>query len=331
MKKYMRRSTKIRIIATVLVFIVLFAACGITTYVLIRNLRVEYDGKISDLNEEILSNKRNVLVTTKNIKPGDIINHDNTISKTIYSSFDANLYMSENDFGVVSLVDIPVDTAIQNNMITEHVVDQTLREEEFTSIYLNSNLRMNDVVDIRIVFPNGENYIVLSKKSIKNLSLSDLRCFLWIDEEETLLMSSAIVDAYLNKSALLYTAKYIEPNIQDKSIVTYTPSKEVIELIKRDPNIVSVASKYLSEKLRNEFDNRMNNFKNLNEYSDIVFKNYIGNTNSSESEADTNSESEQNNYQFVNPELENENTTDSNDYYDNVEVEENNMEDMYDD
>lgn len=282
----MRRSTKIRIVNTILIVSILVISCGVTAFVFIRNLRSDYDSKIDDLNQELASNKRNVLLVTKNIKSGDVINQDNTVSSTIYSSLDQNLFISQNDFGTVSLVDIPVDAAIQKFMITDTIVDDSLREEEFTSIYLNSNLQKNDFVDIRIAFPNGENYIVASKKAIKDFSLADCRCFLWLNEEEILLLSSALVDAYLNEGTLVYTAKYIEPNIQNASISTYTPRQSVIDLIKKDPNIVSIASEYLSDMLREEIDIRLDAFMSQHSNNAIQFKDYMYNSSEISDESD---------------------------------------------
>ena len=72
-------------------------------------------------------------------------------------------------------------------------------------------------------------------------------------------MSSAIVDAYLYSGAYLYCTKYIEPTLQEASIVNYQPSLASQELIQNNPNIVEVAEKALSQTLRKELENRLAN------------------------------------------------------------------------
>ena len=91
----MRRSTKIRIITTILIVSVLIISCGVTAFVFIRNLRSDYDSKIDNLNQEIASNKRNVLLVTKDIKSGDVITQDNTVSSTIISGHSSGCSYTE--------------------------------------------------------------------------------------------------------------------------------------------------------------------------------------------------------------------------------------------
>ncbi len=63
-------------------------------------------------------------------------------------------------------------------------------------------------------------------------------------------MSAAIVDASLYHGSKLYMTKYIEPNIQEASIITYTPSVSILSLIENDPNIVNRCSQVLNKEVR---------------------------------------------------------------------------------
>ena len=115
----------------------------------------------------------------------------------------------------------------------------------------------NDTVDVRIFFPNGESYVVLSKKVMKEYVQETASVFLWMDEEEQLRMSAAIVDAALYPGAKLYVTKYIEPNIQEASVITYTPSLPILSLIEDDPNIVARCSQKLNKDVRKALENRL--------------------------------------------------------------------------
>lgn len=130
-----------------------------------------------------------------------------------------------------------------------------LREHAYTFIEMTDRLKPGDYVDIRIQFGNGLDYIVLAKKRVLDCSLYDetLRTnnciWLEVSEEEILLLSSAVVDAYYNDTARIYAIQYVSKS-QSKAIVTYPENEIVHELIREDPNVVLVASKRLTNKLR---------------------------------------------------------------------------------
>jgi hypothetical protein len=223
-----------------------------------------YEKEISERDTLIESVKKTVYEAVVKIPRGEAITDLMVEKKEVYASNDVSLYMTDEDFGKLVLIDIAPGTFVTKSMLTDENVDSDLRETEFDVIYINSNITFNDYVDIRIVFPNGENYIVLTKKSIKKISDDGLNCFLWLNEEEILRMSSAIVDAYLYNGTKIYTTKYIEPNLQEELIVNYQPSLSTINIIKNNPNIVEIAQKTLSTQLRKEKENRLADFSKTN-------------------------------------------------------------------
>lgn len=136
-------------------------------------------------------------------------------------------------------------------LFTEEATPRDLRNREMKSIWLPSNLRQDDVVDVRIQFPTGQDYIILSKKRIDKLSSPAF--WTTLSEQEILLFSSAMVDAYVHKASL-YALTYVEPEMQDKAVPNYPPNQEVIKLIKSDPNIVKKAEKQLESSVRTALD-----------------------------------------------------------------------------
>ena len=59
-----------------------------------------------------------------------------------------------------------------------------------------------------VQFPSGQDYIILSKKKIDRLQYPAF--WTTLSEQEILLLSSALVDAYLH-NATLYALTYVEP------------------------------------------------------------------------------------------------------------------------
>jgi hypothetical protein len=191
------------------------------------------------------------------IPAGSIITKDNLNYVKSYSNQAQDYFMTEDNIGMMTLIQIDAGTPILKGMLTQNSIDDNVREVEYNTFSINSNIKENEYIDVRIQFPNGEDYIVLSKKSIKQVNLDTNNCFLWLTEEEILNMSGAMVDAFLYAGSKLYTTKYIEPNLQEASIPTYHPSKDTLTLMEEDKNIVDRASQKLNKLLREELENRL--------------------------------------------------------------------------
>ena len=252
----LKKNTKRTLFVTV--SLVLILGCAFAAFHLISTKQVKavYEEEMASLNGIISSNTRQVFIAAKDIKYGQQIALDDVQEVSQLASMDVSMFMKAEDIGSVALVDIPMGTVITANMFSSEECDDTLRETEFDVLVLNSNLTNGDFVDVRIRYKNGEDYVVLSKKCVKNISLRNAVCYMDLIEEETQLISSAIVDACVY-NAILYTTTYLEPSIQKPSVVTYQPSADVLNMIYDNPNILSVATENLSAVARAEIQQRL--------------------------------------------------------------------------
>ncbi|MBR4110894.1 MAG: hypothetical protein IKK43_04335 [Clostridia bacterium] len=95
-------------------------------------------------------------------------------------------------------------------------IDETpsddLRLEEFTMINLPSDAVDGEYIDVRIMFPTGEDFTVLLGKKIEKYT--DSTIFLKLTEDEILTMGSAIVEAYMYEGTKIYATKYVDPSNQ---------------------------------------------------------------------------------------------------------------------
>ncbi|WP_051289832.1 SAF domain-containing protein [Paenibacillus massiliensis] len=159
-----------------------------------------------------------------------------------------NILALEDVIGKYTKISLPRNTPVTASMLfTKGVTAADIRNQEFRLIQLPLKLKQREFVDVRIKFPTGEDFIVLSKKEIKDLS-GDLITY-EMSEEEILMMSSAIVDAYIH-DATIYALSYVDPYMQKNAVVTYPPKQEVRKLIQSDPNIVAIATKQLEIRKR---------------------------------------------------------------------------------
>lgn len=256
-RRRIKRTTRQYIIVAMICIIVIGGAAIITSVILTGQIREEYNQQLTEVYKERAMNQRSIYIAYGDILKGDLITADNVKKMTVYASQPEETYMGEEGLGKAALLDIPMGTHLQDNMLTESAVNSELREVEYDVINVNSDLINNDTVDIRIFFPNGEDYIILTKKEMKGIAADTGSCFLWLTEEEILRMASATVDAYLYSGAKIYTTKYIEPNLQDSSQVTYEPSVSTQLLIRDNPNILETATNELSKQVRKAMENRL--------------------------------------------------------------------------
>lgn len=241
-----------------LICIIIIGTVAISTsIIMIDQIRGEYEYMLNDANKEMNENKRSVYIALSDINTGEILTMDVVEEKTVYSTQPDENHISKDEIGKAVMIDIPQGTHILKAMLTRHTVSSVLREVEYDVIHTSTNIETNDYVDVRICYPNGENFIVLSKKSFKGFQPDSPICYLWVDEEELLRMSAAVVDAGIYQGSRLFMTKYIEPNIQEASTITYTPNVSVLSLIENDPNIVDRCSQILNKEVRKALENRL--------------------------------------------------------------------------
>ena len=179
------------------------------------------------------------------------------------TSFNSIAFDEEgNELEVIAKIDIAANTIVTSNMLTtsDNVNTDDVREEEYNMISLPSDLETGDTVDVRLRMPDGTNYIVVSKKKVTVLDQGGIPSIntisLELSEGEILMMSNAIVEAYMMEGSKLYLTRYVEPGMQVGAITTYVPNGDVQNLIAQDPNIVNEA--------KQELVNRINTYGALN-------------------------------------------------------------------
>ena len=161
-----------------------------------------------------------------------------------------------NSVPLLAKIDIKANTVITADYVVQSdaVVTNDARLEEYNMIVLPVDLITDDYVDIRLMLPSGQNFIVVSKAQVQipqnedGTYVSDT-IRVQLTESEIMLMSSAIVEAYGIEGAYLYANKYVEPGLQDSATTTYYPNNAIIAQINANPNIVTTARNELSNRL----------------------------------------------------------------------------------
>ncbi|MCT1402903.1 SAF domain-containing protein [Paenibacillus sp. p3-SID867] len=209
----------------------------------------ERDYAKKQLEEETIA----VQVAAADYTAGDLLQKSDLVTINIPKRAVPDNVMSANDIvGKYTKINLKKNTPITASMLFEEgITPHDLRNQEFRLIELPSKLDKDEFVDVRVKFPTGQDYIVLSKKKVKDLANGTI----WyeMNEKEILTMSSAIVDAYIN-DASIYALSYVDPYVQDGAYVTYPANEKVLDLIESDPNIVEVAKTELERRYRQKLE-----------------------------------------------------------------------------
>lgn len=155
-------------------------------------------------------------------------------------------------------------TMLNHDFVYEgEVFSEDMRIHNYSYIKMTDRLKKGDYVDIRISFPNGTDFIVLSRKKVMELTRGHDSAVqeengsdaLWLEigEEEILRLSSAVVDAALREGSSLYAIQYTT-DTQKEAVITYPVNKAVALLMEKDPNIWRRAEAVVEERLRDTLD-----------------------------------------------------------------------------
>ena len=218
-------------------------------------------------------------VLNRDIKSGEKVTVDMFTPISTYQSMvpqnyinSANVANLDGNKALIAKIDMSKNTVVTtNSVVTEdQTVTNDIRTMEYNMFTLPINVDIGDFVDIRITFPNGQDYIIVSKKEIKNIQGNTITFEL--PEQDILMLNSAIVESYIMTASNIYIAKYVEPGLQEKATNTYTPTAEVVKLIASDSNIVSSAKKELAEKFNTDLRNNDMN-SSSSQYSENALTN----------------------------------------------------------
>ena len=164
-------------------------------------------------------------------------------------------YLELQQATVVAKVNMNQNTVVTPNLVvqSDEVVTDDVRQQEYNMVVLPVDLMTDDYIDIRLMTPSGQDFIVVSKAKVDiptNIDGSYITDTVRVNlrEDEILSMSSAIVEAYGLLGSKLYATKYVEAGMQNPSLPTYTPNASVTAIIQSDPNIVNVASEELASR-----------------------------------------------------------------------------------
>lgn len=188
-----------------------------------------------------------LFVLTRDVPAGEELAADMIRVQRVQSAenlSDVQSFTEEDLLGKRLKVSLTKGAALSTDVVYEGApVADDERRVELRQVDLPQTLRENEYVDIRIAFPNGEDYLVVGHKRVYRMIRDDegevLALQLRLLEEELLRYQAACVDAKMYEDTGLYAVQYTG-EFQPAAQVYYPVNRAVFRLLQWDPNIAEL-------------------------------------------------------------------------------------------
>lgn len=211
------------------------------------------------------TNSKTVYVVAKDIKSGETVSYEKLIKRSIQNvAIPENVLSVELTEKTIAKIDLKIGTVITDNMVQESDDKTTadIRKQEYNTIILPTQIQSGDYIDVRLRLSNGVDYIVVSKKKVEIPQINGVDSAnsinINLNETEIMVMSNAIIEAFIDKGSLLYATTYAEPGMQSSVIPTYVPSGTVQSALNANPNIEQEAKNALFARYNQNASTRTN-------------------------------------------------------------------------
>lgn len=185
---------------------------GLTLWWAISTIKTYENGTNKKFNEKYT---REVAVLTGDVIQGEVITSDMVTKVRVHNKTVPTGALSVGEIsGQVAKYNIAANVPLTDSMLTDQIIAADIRSQEINTVLMPSDLTESDYIDIRIMYPNGTDYIVLAQKQVKSISGQTM----WLDlaEDERLILNSAMVDSFLTTGTKLYATKYADNDSQIK-------------------------------------------------------------------------------------------------------------------
>lgn len=186
-----------------------------------------YDVLLTERDALIGHATRLAYVTVKEIRAGEKFTPENTEQKYLLSEQTPEGIAGE-VFGMTACADLPAGSIVSTALCSRQEFLGTERECVFDNIMRSDCFSDYEMVDVRLRYPNGENYCVLKKKRLRRNEENAEECRFFLTEAEQILISAAQYDTQVYEGAKLYVVAFVEERLQKEADSFYIPPRQVI-------------------------------------------------------------------------------------------------------
>ncbi len=155
-------------------------------------------------------------------------------------------------------VGLSAGTPLTWDVVMDDPIDDTTRDYDIVANMMPIGLKPGDYIDFRIVYPLGEDFIVLPHKRVEAINGKTFK--LKLNETEIHFYQATLVDYFLqvDRGAMLYLTKYVEPGTQKAASPYYAVPKNILAIMEADPNIAKKINARLNDDFRSHVESAVN-------------------------------------------------------------------------
>lgn len=253
----LRRSVKRKIL---FYFLLVAGGAGIFLFggaISAKRTAKAYDVLLAERDALIQGAERLAYVTVREVKAGESFTPENTERRYLLSE-QAEEGIAGEVFGLAACADLPAGSIVSTALCGSQEFLGTERECVFEDISLPDCFSDYEMVDVRIRYPNGENYCVLKQKRLRRRQENPEECRFTLTETEQILLSAARYDTEVYRGAELYVVAFVEERLQKEADSFYVPPAQIIMQLKESgTEELSVPVSWY--KLRESLEQRLEN------------------------------------------------------------------------
>lgn len=202
----------------------------------------ERDSQISTLESSIteIGAMTTGYVLNTDVRAGEIVSLDYfdqvTVPEKLILGLITDVSQLENSYFRTSLQ--------QGTVLTTEDINYTevLDSERYMDLYLDQlpiGVQAGDIIDIRISFTYGEDFIALSGKKIEEINSGVLKVKL--NENEIVVYNSLLLDRLLYAGTQVYAVTYVDAGSQDVAETFYPINSMQSDLLLENPNALELS------------------------------------------------------------------------------------------
>lgn len=137
--------------------------------------------------------------------------------------------------GKYYVVNLKAGAKISDDVIVDYEMASDLRLLDVVVDEMPFGLEAGDYIDLRIVFPDGEDFLVLDKNKVEDINGNTVK--LLVRGSDFHSIESAYSDKALYTSTKLYLTQYLQSKVQESSKRYYPINLEALQAMTIDTNI----------------------------------------------------------------------------------------------
>jgi len=224
-----------------------------------ENMRIAYEQQVAGLQARLdqigpMVGIWGIRDDLAGVEPGDQIEMDHLTVKEIPESVINRSFILDPEPVIGQYYKLALDggALMTWDLVMEEPLEDSTREYDIIANVMPIGLKEGDYVDFRIVYPMGEDYIVLPHKRVESINGETIKMHL--NETEIHIYQSALLDYFIQSrdGSMLYMTKYLEPGVQEPAERFYAVPSHILNLMEDNPNIRNLLHAELNQIVRSE-------------------------------------------------------------------------------